>query len=128
MREIARAGRMAFHPSSVPLGATYDVTDERGAAEAAGEIAAAWSPGRGTGFKVLMPKDKRLARRMGHTVMTTVSYLLRKAGKGRDVRYWVYHEDAEHYAIVLVDSETLGSLEGADPEATGDEAGDEKPQ
>jgi len=119
---------MVFHPSSVPLGATYDVSDERGAAEAAGEIAAAWSPGRGTGFKVLMPKDKRLARRMGHTVMTTVSYMLRKAGTERDVRYWVYHEDAEHYAIVLVDSETLASLDGADAEAPGDEAGDEKAQ
>lgn len=126
MRGIARAARMAFHPSGVPLGATYDVADEREAAEAAGEIASAWSPGRGTGFKVLMPKDKRLAGRMGHTVMTTVSYLLRKAGKERNVRYWVYHEDAGHYAIVLVDSETLASLDGADSEAPGDEAGDEK--
>ncbi len=118
---------MEFHPSMVPLGPTYDVADERGAAEAAGEIASAWSPGSGKGFKVLMPKEKKLAQRMGHTVMTTVSYMLRKAGMERDVRYWVYHEDAEHYAIVLVDSATLAGIESK-AELAGDESGDEKPK
>ena len=117
---------MEFHPSRVPLSTTYDVADERGAADAAVEIAKKWSPGCGTGFKVLMPREKKLAQRMGHTVMTTVSYALRKAGMERDVRYWVYHEDDKHYAIVLVDSETLGALESKS-ELAGDEAGDKEP-
>lgn len=101
---------MEFHPSKVPIEKTYDIADEHAASEAAQDIAKAWSPDKKTGFKVRMPKDKKLAKRMGYTVMTTVNYLLRESKIERNVRYWVYHEDDDHYAIVLIDSRSLESL------------------
>lgn len=99
-----------FHPSKIPVEKTYDIADESAAADVGQKIAEAWSPDSATGFKVLMPKDKKLAKRMGYTVMTTVNYFLRKANTERNVRYWVYHEDDSHYAIVLIDSHSLESL------------------
>ena len=101
---------MEFHPSKIPIEKLYKVTDERGAAEAAESIAAAWLSDRKAGFKILMPKDKKLAKRMGYTAITTVNYLLRKSKIERNVRYWVYHEDDAHYAIVLIDAHVLELL------------------
>lgn len=101
---------MDFHPSKIPVEKTYEIADEQDAAEAAEEIARAWSPDKRAGFKVRMPKDKKLAKRMGYTVMTTVNYMLRASKIERNVRYWVYHEDDAHYAIVLVDARSLETL------------------
>ena len=59
-----------------------------------------------------MPKsDDRKAKRIGYTVTTTVTYALRKTNQERDVRYWTFHEDDEHYAIVFVSSKVLGRLD-----------------
>lgn len=100
-----------FHPSKIPIEKEYDIADEESAAQVAQEIALAWSPDKATGFKVRMPKEKKIAKRMGYTVMTTVNYFLRKSGTERNVRYWVYHEDDSHYAIVLIDARSLESLD-----------------
>ncbi len=99
-----------FHPSKIPIEKTHEITDEVSASRAAQEIAESWSSAKSTGFKVRMPKDKKLAKRMGYTVMTTVNYYLRKSNTERNVRYWVYHEDDSHYAIVLIDARSLESL------------------
>ena len=64
------------------------------------------------GYKVLMSKsDEKNAKRIGHTVTTTVSYALRKTNQERDVRYWTYHEDENNYAIVFVSSKVLEQLD-----------------
>lgn len=89
----------------------YEITDEASATDVAQEIAKAWSSEKTTGFKVRMPKDKKLAKRIGYTVMTTINYFLRQSNTERNVRYWVYHEDDSHYAIVLIDAKSLESLD-----------------
>ena len=37
-------------------------------------------------------------------------YELRKTDQDRNIRYWTYHEDADHYAIVLVSLNVLENL------------------
>ena len=64
------------------------------------------------GFKVLMPKEsEKIAKRIGYIVTTTVTSGLRKENQHRDIRYWTYHHDKEHYAIVLVGSKVLEELD-----------------
>ena len=63
------------------------------------------------GFKVLMPKEsKKTAKRIGYIITTSVTSDLKKIGQERDIRYWTYHHDKEHYAIVLVSSKVLQEL------------------
>ena len=103
---------MEFHPSKIPISKTFDVKDEKQATEVAHEMVMMGFEKEEKGFKVLMPKkDERTAKRIGYTVTTTVTYALRKTNQERDVRYWTYHEDKEHYAIVFVSSKVLEKLD-----------------
>lgn len=101
---------MEFHPSKIPIAKVFDIKDEKAANEAAEEMAKMKFEGREDGFKVLMPKEKKLAKRIGFTVTTGVNYWLRKTKQERNIRYWTYHEDDEHYAIVLVSPNVLEKL------------------
>ena len=92
---------MAPHPRDVPVSKTFVLRDVVDANEAVG---------KDKGFKVLMPREKRLAKRIGYTVTTGVSYGLRKRGHPRDVKYWTYIHDEKYYAIVLVDSAVADKL------------------
>jgi hypothetical protein len=59
-----------------------------------------------------MPKEpKKNAKRIGYIVTTTVSSKLRKEDQYRDIRYWTYHHDKEHYGIVLVSSKVVEELD-----------------
>lgn len=100
-----------FHPSKLPVFKTFDARDEKGASEIAEEIVRMGFKGRREAFKVLMPKEPRLAKRIGYTVTTSVNYGLRKTNQHRSVRYWTYHHDKAHYAIVLIDSEAVDGLD-----------------
>ncbi len=63
------------------------------------------------GFKVIMPKDnEKRAKRMGYTITTTVTFALRQTDQDRNVKYWTYHEDKDHYAIVFVNYKVLEKL------------------
>ena len=62
------------------------------------------------GFRILMPKESKIAKRIGYTVTTGVTYGLRQKNEIRDVRYWTYHHDDDHYAIVLISNSTLEEL------------------
>ena len=58
-----------------------------------------------------MPKEsKRTAKRIGYIITTSVTSDLKKAGQERDIKYWTYHHDKEHYAIVLVSSKVVEEL------------------
>ena len=100
---------MDFHPRDLPVARTFDIKDERGAAEAVDEMVRMGFQGRDEGFRVLMPKEKNLAKRIGYTVTTGVTKGLRKR-EVRDVRYWTYHHDADRYGIVLISSASLEKL------------------
>jgi len=57
-----------------------------------------------------MPKDSEIAKRIGYIVTTGVNYWLRKHKKDQNIRYWTYHHDDAHYAIVLISSSALEEL------------------
>jgi len=47
---------------------------------------------------------------IGFTITTGVNYGLRKTKQERNIRYWTFHEDDEHYAIVLISANVLEKL------------------
>ena len=101
---------MDFHPKDLPISKTYDLKDEKDATEAVEDMIKLGFKERKEGFKVLMPKESKLAKRIGYTVTTGVTHGLRQKNEVRDIRYWTYHHDEEHYAIVLISNTTLTEL------------------
>jgi hypothetical protein len=103
---------MEFHPSKIPIFKIFEVKDEKQATQVAHEMVMIGFDNENKGYKILMSKDdEKKAKRIGYTVTTTVTYALRKTKQERDVRYWTYHEDKEHYAIVFVSSKVLEKLD-----------------
>ncbi len=101
---------MSTHPRDIPIFKTFTIEDVKSAENAVSEMVSVGFRGKSKGFRILMPKEKRLAQRIGYTVTTGVSYGLRKKGESRDVKYWTYHYDEKHYAIVMVDSAMANKL------------------
>ena len=101
---------MEFHPSKLPITKIFDLKDEKDASDAAEEIAKHGFENRKDGYKVLMPKDSEIAKRIGYIVTTGVNYWLRKHKKAQNIKYWTYHHDEAHYAIVLISSSALEEL------------------
>ncbi len=96
---------------AIPIQKTFDLKDEKDAYDAAEEMVRIGFYKEKKGFKVLMPKEsKKVAKRIGYIVTTTVTSSLRKNDQHRDIRYWTYHHDKEHYAIVLVNSQVVEEL------------------
>ena len=101
---------MDFHPKDLPGTKTFDLKDEKDASEAVDEMVKMGFENRKEGFRVLMPKDQKLAKRMGFTITTGVTAGLRGKNEIRDIKYWTYHHDKEHYAIVLISNKSLTEL------------------
>ena len=102
---------MKFHPRDIPVFKTYDLKDEKDAAEAAEEMVRLRFNNRRDGFRVLMPKEEpKMAKRMGYAVTTGVTHGLRQINEPRDIKYWTYHHDEEHYATVLISSRAFDEL------------------
>ena len=101
---------MDFHPKDLPIAKTYDLKDEKDASEAVEDIVNRGFKNKKEGYKVLMPKESKTAKRIGYTVTTGVTHGLRQRNEIRDIRYWTYHHDNEHYAIVLISNTALTEL------------------
>ncbi|MGI9566218.1 MAG: hypothetical protein ACR2LL_04300 [Nitrosopumilus sp.] len=101
---------MDFHPRDLPISKIYDIKDEKDASDAVENIVNLGFKNRREGFKVLMPKESKIAKRIGYTVTTGVTHGLRQKNETRDIRYWTYHHDKDHYAIVLISNSTLTEL------------------
>ena len=101
---------MDFHPKDLPVSKTYDLKDEKDASNAVEDMVNIGFQGKNEGFRVLMPKESKLAKRIGYTVTTGVTHGLRQKNEVRDVRYWTYHHDDDHYAIVLISNTALEEL------------------
>jgi hypothetical protein len=102
---------MDFHPSQIPIAKIFDIKDEKDASDAAHEMVKIGFTSEDKGFKVIMPKDnEKRAKRMGYTITTTVTFALRQTDQDRNVKYWTYHEDKDHYAIVFVNYKVLEKL------------------
>ena len=102
---------MDFHPKDLPISKTYDLKDEKDAIEAVEDMVKLGFENRREGFKVLMPKESKLAKRIGYTVTTGVTQGLRQKNEIRDIKYWTYHHDEDHYAIVLISNTSLTELD-----------------
>jgi len=94
----------------IPILKLFNVNDEKEASAAADEMVKLGFLTEKKGFKVIMPKESRLAKRIGYIVTTTVTAGLGKTGQDRNIKYWTYHHDDEHYAIVLVNAQILDEL------------------
>ena len=101
---------MEFHPKDLPIFKTYDLKDEKEANIAVEDMVTIGFQTNKEGFKVLMPKEARIAKRIGYTVTTGVTAGLRQKKENRDIKYWTYHHDDEHYAIVLISNNALTEL------------------
>ena len=101
---------MEFHPKNLPIFKTYDLKDEKDANDAVENMVNLGFKNRKEGFKVLMPKETKIAKRIGFTVTTGVTHGLRQKNETRDVRYWTYHHDKDHYAIILISNSALEDL------------------
>ena len=96
---------------SIPIIKTFDLKDEKDAYDAAEEMVQIGFYKEKKGFKVLMPKEsKKTAKRIGYIIITSVTSALKKIGQERNIKYWTYHHDKEHYAIVLVSSNVVQEL------------------
>ena len=101
---------MEFHPKNLPVTKTYDLKDVKDASDAVEDMVKLGFNNRKEGFRVLMPKESKLAKRIGYTVTTGVTHGLRQKKEIRDIKYWTYHYDENHYAIVLISSKGLTEL------------------
>ena len=102
---------MDFHPSQIPIVKIFHLKDEKDASEAAQEMVKIGFFSENKGFKVLMSKNNtKIAKRIGYTVTTSVTFELRKTGQDRNIRYWTYHEDEDNYAIVFASLSVLENL------------------
>lgn len=101
---------MEFHPKDLPISRTYDVKDEKEAMLAVEDMVNLGFKGKKEGYKVLMPKETKIAKRIGYSVTTGITTGLRQKKEDRDVKYWTYHHDDDHYAIVLIHRDRLEEL------------------
>jgi len=93
---------MEFHPKDLPISKTYDLKDEKEAIAAVEDMVNLGFKGKKEGYRVLMPKESKIAKRIGYSVTTGITTGLRQKNEDRDIKYWTYHHDDEHYAIVLI--------------------------
>ena len=93
---------MEFHPSQIPAIKTFEIDNEKSATIAADQMVDLGFEGIKGGYLVLMPKEKRTAKRIGYTITTAVNYGLRRTDAEKSIRYWTYHYDDERYVIMLI--------------------------
>ena len=101
---------MEFHPKDLPISKTYDLKNEEDAIKAIEDMVQLGFKEKKEGYKVLMPKETKIAKRIGYTVTTVITKGLREKNETRNVKYWTYHHDDEHFAIVLIDNSVLEEL------------------
>ncbi|MDE1766970.1 MAG: hypothetical protein KGI27_11985 [Thaumarchaeota archaeon] len=101
---------MDFHPSQIPIAKTFEINDDHVASEIASEMVRLGFSSQKGGFRIVMTKEKNTAKKIGFTIMNELNFGLRKAKQERDVRYWIYSYDQDHYAMVLISSRVLDDL------------------
>ena len=101
---------MEFHPSQIPVSKTFHIYDENQSVDIASEMVKSGFKNQKGAFLVLMTNDKKIAKKIGYTIMNELNFGLRKTKQERDVRYWIYTYDKEHYAMVLISSTVFQEL------------------
>lgn len=101
---------MEFHPSQIPITKTFEVENEISAPEIAAEMVRLGFASQKGGFRIIMTKEKRTAKKIGFTVINELNLGLRKAKQERDIRYWIYSYDQDHFAMVLINAKIFNDL------------------
>ena len=100
---------MDVHPSQIPISQLFNVKDHSDAWKTINEMLA-MDFSKEQAFKILMPKDQDLARKLGYAIVNELNKGLRIQRYQHNIRYFVYHHDSEHYAIVIASEEVLAKL------------------
>lgn len=101
---------MDFHPSQLPVVQSFQIDDERKAQDLADQMVKLGFSTQKGAFKVIMTKEQKTAKKIGFTIMNELNFGLKKTKQERDVRYWIYSYDADHYAMVLISSKVMEEL------------------
>jgi len=101
---------MEFHPSQLPISQTFQIDDEGKASDITQQMIKMGFALQKGAFRIIMTKEKSTAKKIGFTILNELSLGLKKTKQERDIRYWIYNHDAEHYAMVLISSKVLSSL------------------
>jgi len=59
---------MEFHPKNLPISKIYDLKNENDAVQAVDDMVELGFKNKKEGFKVLMPKETKIAKRIGYTL------------------------------------------------------------
>jgi hypothetical protein len=94
----------------LPVVQSFEINDERKASELAGQMVRLGFTSQKGAFKVIMTKEQKVAKKIGFTIMNELNFGLRKSKQERDIRYWIYSHDADHYAMVLISSKVMQEL------------------
>jgi hypothetical protein len=77
---------MEFHPSRLPIAHSFMIEDERESGDVVSQmIRMGFSMQKGA-FKVIMPKEQKVAKKIGFTIMNELNFGLRKAKQEREDR------------------------------------------
>jgi hypothetical protein len=101
---------MDFHPSQLPIAQSFQIDDERKAPDLAAEMVRLGFSTQKGAFRIIMTKEQKAAKKIGFTIMNELNFGLRKAKQERDVRYWIYSHDTDHYAMILISSKVMEEL------------------
>ena len=101
---------MDFHPSQLPVVQSFQIDDERKAQDLADQMVKLGFLTQKGAFKVIMTKEQKTAKKIGFTIMNELNFGLKKTKQERDVRYWIYSHDADHYTMVLISSKVMEEL------------------
>lgn len=101
---------MDFHPSQLPIAQSFQIDDERKAPDLAAQMVELGFAVQKGAFRVIMTKEQKSAKKIGFTIMNELNFGLRKAKQERDIRYWIYSYDTDHYAMVLISSKVMEEL------------------
>jgi len=101
---------MDFHPSQLPILQTFQLEDEHKAPDIAQQMVKLGFASQKGAFRIIMTKEKDTAKKIGFTVLNEINVGLRKTKQERDIRYWIYSHDLDHYAMVLISAKVLQEL------------------
>lgn len=101
---------MEFHPSQLPVIQTFNIEDERKTSAIADQIVRMGFSTQKGAFKIIMTKEKKAAKKIGFILVNEINIGLRKTKQERDVRYWIYSHDTDHFAMVLISSKVMQEL------------------
>ncbi len=101
---------MDFHPSQLPVIQSFQIDEERKASDIADQMVRLGFASQKGAFRVIMKKEQKTAKKIGFTILNELNLGLRKAKQERDVRYWIYSYDTDHYAMILISSKVMEKL------------------